>query len=358
MDSDRRQPVQNNFDWNSLTLFLILICAIVLSLLIAQPFFPAITAAVVLAVVTQHPHKWISARLRNPTLAATASLLLVVLSIVGPAIFFAQSAGFHILGAVRAIQSGVVEQNLRQFAGQHSRISAMLQYAIDNVDISQTIEKSAGSVAMRLGALLGGSVAALVQVVVMLFILFFLYRDKSEGVSFVRSFLPLNDEETDYLLSRIRMAVQALVIGRFVVAGVQGLVAGITYACLGVGGASLLGLATMLFALVPAVGAFVIWLPIVIYLALAHHWIQAVILLGIGSLIISTLDNILYPILVGTKMQLHTVPIFLAMLGGVWFFGVSGLVLGPIAFIVTDALVLIWRRRTAGEQLPAGPAAT
>jgi predicted PurR-regulated permease PerM len=346
MVTEHPQPVQATFDWNGLTLFLISIGAILLCSLIVQPFFPAITGAVVLAIVTQSPYRWIAARLRSPTLAAAVSLSLVILSIVVPLVFFTQSAAYHILDAVRALQRGAAEQDLRQFIGQHPRLSAQLHYTIDNVDINQAIEKSAGAVTQRIGAILGGSVAALVQIVVMLFVLFFLYRDGDEVVSFVRSHSPLRNEETDYLLLRIYKAVQVLVQGRFIVAGIQGLVAGITFACLGVAGASLLGLATMLFALVPVFGAFVVWLPIAIYLALVHHWIRALILLGVGSLIISSLDNVLYPILVGAKLQMHTVATFLAMMGGVWFFGVSGLILGPIIFTMTESLLLIWHRRT------------
>lgn len=352
MDTNHLQPAHGAFDWNGLTLFLIEIGAILLCLLIVQPFYPAITGAIVLAIVTQPPHRWITARLKSPTLAATTSLIFVIFSIMVPVIFFALNAGYRVIGVVRSIQSGASEQYLRQFIKQDPRLSALFQYAIDNLDINQAIEKSAGAATQKMGVFLTGSVAALIQIVVMLFILFFLYRDGHKFVSFVRAHLPLHNEETEYLLLRIQKSVQVLVMGRFIVAGIQGLVAGITFACLGVGGASLLGLTTMLFAVVPAVGAFVVWLPVVIYLALIHHWIQAVILLAVGSLVISTVDNVLYPILVGTRLQMHTVATFFAMLGGVWFFGVSGLVLGPVAFTMTEALLLIWRKRVVGGAPP------
>jgi|WetSurMetagenome_2_1015567.scaffolds.fasta_scaffold11865_4 predicted PurR-regulated permease PerM len=351
---DQTQPVQGKFDWGGLTLFLITLCALVLCAWILSPFLTAITGAVVLAVVTQRPHRWILAHLKNPTLAATASLLLVGLSIVGPALFFALAAARHLLAAFRNIQSGAMEQSARQFIAHSPRLSSGVQYIMDNFDISQVIQSSSGFLAGKMAGFLGGSVTALIQVGIMLFILFFLYRDSRQMLSFLRAFIPLDEEETSYLLQRIRKALDALVLGRFAVAALQGLVAGITYACVGVGEASLLGLTTMLFALVPAVGAFVIWLPIAIYLAVMHQWIQAIILLAVGSLLISTLDNFLYPILVGPKMQLHTVAIFLAMLGGVWSFGVIGLILGPIALAVTESLIFILRRRSVGGPLPGG----
>jgi predicted PurR-regulated permease PerM len=100
-----------------------------------------------------------------------------------------------------------------------------------------------------------------------------------------------------------------------------------------------------LFAIVPSFGAFVVWLPVAVYLAATHHWIQAAILAAVGSLIISTLDNFIYPVLVGTRLRLHTVAIFLSVLGGIWLFGVTGLILGPIVFTLAESLLTIWRRR-------------
>ena len=84
--------------------------------------------------------------------------------------------------------------------------------------------------------------------------------------------------------------------------------------------------AMLTFALgcIPGLGAFLVWLPIAIYLGIAEHWLKAVIMVAWGGLVVSTIDNVLYPTLVGSRLQLHTVPIFLSVLGGIIFFGVPG----------------------------------
>jgi predicted PurR-regulated permease PerM len=89
-----------------------------------------------------------------------------------------------------------------------------------------------------------------------------------------------------------------------------------------------------------------------IFLALTHHWIQATILVSIGALIISTLDNFLYPILVGAQLGLHTITILLSILGGIWLLEISGLVLGPVAFTLAESLLAIWRQRSASIAQP------
>lgn len=361
MDSDDRQTErasepaggsQSSYDWSSLTLYLLSLGAVFLCAWIVWPFLPALTGATVLAVVLRRPYNWLSARLNNRNLAAAAALILVILSIVTPVMFVAWGVGQHVLDAVRSLQSGAPEQELRQFLDRHQRIAELLRYLADNIDPAQALEKSAGAAAGKIGIVLTRSIVALAQIVVMLFVLFFLFRDADEALRLARRLLPLKEEETNYLLQRIDTTINALVLGRFLVATIQGLIAGTTFALLGVSGATLLGAATLLFAIVPAVGAYVVWLPVVIYLAVAHFWVRAIILVAVGSLVISTLDNVLYPVLVGSRLRLHTVPIFLSMIGGIWLFGVSGLVLGPVLFNVTVSTLFIWRSRTSGEPLP------
>ncbi len=352
MAAETPECQRSGFDWSGLTLFLVTLATIVLSAAMVWPFLPALTGAIVLAIVTRKPYRWLAARLHRPTLTATIALTLVVLAIITPAVFVSHGLGRHALDAARGLQNGAAEEQLSQFIANHPRIGQVLQYGTDNSDPGQTIQKCVRAAAGWLAAVLGRSLHALLQIVVMLFVLFFLYRDETEALHLIRAMLPLRREETIYLLHRANTTVQALVLGRFAVASLQGLVAGISFAALGVHGATLLGIATLFFALVPAVGAFVVWLPVAIYLAILHFWMQAIILVVIGSLLISTMDNFLYPILVGSRLRLHTVPIFFAMVGGVWFFGVSGLVLGPVVFNLTASLLQIWRCRVRGTSLP------
>ena len=111
--------------------------------------------------------------------------------------------------------------------------------------------------------------------------------------------------------------------------------------------AVVLGLLTAVAGMIPPFGAYIVWLPVAAWLAITGHWIRMAILLGVGSLIISTLDNFLYPVLVGSQLRQHTVSVFLSLLGGVWLFGVAGLVLGPLTFSATEALLAIWKARTS-----------
>jgi predicted PurR-regulated permease PerM len=99
---------------------------------------------------------------------------------------------------------------------------------------------------------------------------------------------------------------------------------------------------------VPVLGAFVIWLPQARFLALGGDWGKALILAIWGSVVVSLIDNLLYPVLVGSKLRLHTLPVFFAIVGGLIVFGGSGLILGPVVLALTVALIEAWRQRTRG----------
>ncbi|MGH7307324.1 MAG: AI-2E family transporter [Candidatus Rokuibacteriota bacterium] len=87
--------------------------------------------------------------------------------------------------------------------------------------------------------------------------------------------------------------------------------------------------------------------PAAIFLALGGQWGKAITLVAWGAIAIGLVDNLLYPFLVRSRMRLHTLPVFFAILGGVSLFGAAGIVVGPLILSVTDALIDVWRRRTA-----------
>ena len=110
-----------------------------------------------------------------------------------------------------------------------------------------------------------------------------------------------------------------------------------------------------LLAVVPVLGAFVVWIPAALFLALEGSWGKALILTVWGVIVVGTIDNLLHPMLVGNRLKLHTVLAFIAVVGGLIFFGPAGLILGPVALTVTMVLLEIWTDRataSGGNQSP------
>jgi predicted PurR-regulated permease PerM len=110
------------------------------------------------------------------------------------------------------------------------------------------------------------------------------------------------------------------------------------------------GTAMAFLAIIPYLGAFIIWSPAAAFLAIQGEWWKALILVAWGTIVIGLIDNLLYPILVGGRLGQHTVIAFLAIIGGITVFGACGLVLGPVVVSLTLFLLETWRRRTRSGQ--------
>jgi predicted PurR-regulated permease PerM len=114
---------------------------------------------------------------------------------------------------------------------------------------------------------------------------------------------------------------------------------------LGLSAPLLWGIVMAVAALVPVVGAFVVWIPAALYLLLEDSWGKALMLALWGVLVVGTIDNLLRPVLVGKSLQLHTVLVFLSMTGGLILFGPAGFILGPVGLAVSTVLLEIQRDR-------------
>jgi predicted PurR-regulated permease PerM len=332
--------------WKQITLFLFTLGILIVCALLLYPFFTAIVGAIVLAVITQRPYDWLATKIKNRSASSALALILVILAIIVPSFFLVQDLGQQALGAVSALRNDVNQQKVTDFIADHPALASRIQVVSDSVDIDRAAQTTAAYLGRKFAGLLGNSFGVITQLVVMLFILFFLFRDRELALGVLRSHLPLRDQETNELLNRVGDTIYATALGRLVVAGVQGILAGLAYWVLGVPGVILWGFMTGLLAMVPAFGAFLVWGPIAVYLGLTGHWGKAALLAIWGGVIVSTIDNFLYPILVGTQMRAHTVTILISILGGIALFGITGVILGPVIFTIAATLLAFWRTRT------------
>jgi len=342
MDTETRKMSTAQLTWRNITLFLVTLGALALCLLMLRPFLPATVGAIVLATVTNRPYRWLLKKVGSPTWAASIATSFVTLSIIVPALFLAQVISQYLLTAAGMVQDGTLQRVVNECLDHYPQLAYMLRHSSEMVPLSQAAERAADFLSTNFVTFLGNSVAALTQTVIMLFFLFFLFRDDRDCIRFVSALMPMTESDAQHLITRIDETIRATFLGNFLVAAIQGLLAGIIFAALGIPDATVLGVLVAAAAIFPYFGAYVIWFPVVVYFAMSGHWIKAVILCTVGTLIISTLDNFLYPILVGARLRQHPISVFLSLLGGIWLFGVSGLVLGPVIFSVAEVLLTIW----------------
>jgi predicted PurR-regulated permease PerM len=314
--------------------------------LIAKPFIAPMAFALALAVATQRPFNWLRARMRSDTAAAAVAVVLVTILIVGPAVTLVTLLIQQAADNVQQLQSGEEGASWRETLEKQPQAAALYRWVESRMDLQGQLKRLGEAAAGYAGAFLRGSMHVLTQLVIMLFVLFFLYRDRKQAYTAMCQLVPLSSDESNRLFSRVASTILATVNGSITVAIVQATMAGLMYWMLRVPAPALWAGATFITALIPVFGTFLVWGPIAIYLALSGSLIKAIILVAWGMIAIGTIDNILYPYLVGDRLRLHTVPTFFSILGGLSLFGPAGLILGPLALAITIALIDVWWERT------------
>jgi predicted PurR-regulated permease PerM len=186
----------------------------------------------------------------------------------------------------------------------------------------------------------------------MLYLLFFLFRDGRSLSASLRNAAPLSDEHTNQFMAKFASVVRATVKGNIIIAIVQGAIGGITFWLLGVQPALLWGVLMVILSLVPAVGAALVWVPTAIYLAVTGEVVKAVVIVAVGVFVIGLIDNLLRPPLVGKETKLPDYVVLISTVGGIALVGVNGFVIGPlIAALFISAWSLFAREKQDSRRL-------
>jgi predicted PurR-regulated permease PerM len=201
--------------------------------------------------------------------------------------------------------------------------------------------------------LLKNAAVFFVDLVLTLFILFFLLRDARAITASVSRILPFEEEQRTRLIALARDLVSASVTASLAIAAAQGLMGGILFAILGIRAPVLWGVVMSFTSLIPLVGTGLVWVPAAAWLFLSGETVRGIVLVAVSALVIGNVDNVLRPMLLSGRAQMPTLVIFLSLMGGVSAFGFIGIVLGPL--VVATALALLESYLPPAEA-PASPA--
>jgi predicted PurR-regulated permease PerM len=229
----------------------------------------------------------------------------------------------------------------------HPRLAPLLRLINERFDIPDLVKAGTSWLAGWSGAFVQGSFAGLISLMLTFYFLFYLLRDRETIRAAIEEALPLSGAEFSKLAGRVVDTIFATVLGMAAVAMLQGVLGGMMFWWLGLPAALFWGVVMGLLAVVPFLGAFVIWAPAALFLALAGDFQDAAILAVWGTIVVGLVDNMVYPMLVGKKLMLHTVPSFIAIAGGLVLLGAPGVVLGPVIVSVSLTLLGILRSRIA-----------
>lgn len=351
-DQDRRGQAR----W--LVLLAAVMVALYLCWLMLKPFVNVLMWASVLTLTFIPIHQRILARTGRPSLSAALSTLFVMFVIGVPMGLVTWAIVREIMPAVGMLQS-TIRRILDPDAHYTGPVMRWLGERVDVVEmrtrISEQLDVYGSQLAGSVVGIVGDVVGIVVQALFVVFVMFYLFRDGELARDALARALPLRNRQTYEVLVRVREVVGAGVKGVLVIATIQGTLGGIAFAALGLPSATLWGVVMIFLSLIPIAGAFVVWIPAVLYLAVTGAWVKAVLLL-VAGLVISLIDNLLRPRLIGKRAKLHELFIFFSVLGGLRLFGLIGVLLGPVVLAIALSLFDAFRH-PAGPNTPELPAA-
>lgn len=333
----------DTFGFVQRTLFFgLIVAATVVFAWLLSPLFMPLFWAVVLALLLYSPYQWLRRKLGDRE--SLAALLVILLALL---IFFIP---------VSTIGTLVTKEALDAYATLADK-GFSPRSLIDHMPFIQIIESYTGDTNTILGyasdvlragsawmasqtlALGSATVSFIIQFFLMVYLLFFFLRDGERLAFFIMKSLPLGDARERLLFARFASTTRAIIKGTVVVALVQGLIGAILFAIVGIPSPLLWGTLMALLALIPAVGPSLIWAPAAVILLLTGNIMGAIILIAGGVLVISLVDNVLRPLLVGRDTEMPDALVLLSLLGGLASFGLAGIVIGPV---IAALFLAIW----------------
>jgi predicted PurR-regulated permease PerM len=332
-------------------LLVLLFFSLYLAYIILEPFLHTLVMAIVLASLFYPVQLFLSRLYRGrKNLAALTIVFIITFLLAIPIFFFVSALVAQGLDSINQINEWLRGGNLDQIT-EYPKFLAYYQWIqerfpflqLDKIDVASTLlqlSKNLGQFLLSKGATILGNVASLIShFFVMIFIVFYLVRDGYEMLEMGRSLSPLRKEQEDRIINGIRVVARSVLLGTFFTALSQGLVGGVGLAIVGFPGlfwGTVMGFAS----LIPLIGTALVWVPAVVYLLLLGSWKWGVFLALWCVILLGSIDNFLRPFLMGTGSVMSPFYIFLAIIGGVQYFGLVGILYGPV--ILSFAMIMLY----------------
>jgi len=338
---------------SSIGFYLVFLLLVVLSFLILKPFLVAILYAWVLAFLFYPLYQKLTKDLVHKRIAAAITAFVIVVAVTAPFIFIGNS----ILEETTPVVETIKEVGIKKFTCAENKVlcdklppffqdEKILDYLTNSLFfVSNLFTESITSLVKSLPKLI-------INFFIIIFVVYYSFLDGHKLIKKIQTQFNIPKNDLKKFLDRITEIMYGTIYAYIFVGIIQGIVAGIGYWIFGIKSFILLAVITMITSIIPYVGSYWVWLPVALFKiingSLANN--SAEVNLGIGllvysALLVASVDNILRPIIIGDRAKLHPVMVLFGVLGGIGFFGLIGVLIGPVILGVTLTFLEIYRSR-------------
>jgi predicted PurR-regulated permease PerM len=341
--------------------FLLAVFGVVLYLCfrIMEPFLMPIFLALILSTLLDPLYESLSRRMGNSrTLASLTVCLGLTVAIVVPVLLLSISLAREANDAYQNLKDPETVQKIAAWLDPGTnpilrKIQPWLpnSWRLETFDIGTKL----GSQAQQIGvAVLGVATTFatsafnfLMDYFITIVVLFFLLRDSAYFVEGIRWISPLSRREESLFVERFRVVTNATVLGTVVTALAQGTLSGLIFLALDLPNPILWGALTALLSLVPVIGSATVWVPWTLYLVVVGSHGRALIFFASQVVVVGGIDNVLRPMLIEGRVGMHTLVVLFSILGGISYFGVLGIFVGPLVFAMGVSFLEFYIESTA-----------
>ena len=334
---------------------IILLSITVATFFLFKPFLSAIMTAAILATTFHSFYYYLTDKTKRKHLSSLLTCILVLFIIVLPTLTTIGLVANEINGVYHKLVVGdgfyqnKIMNTVDGFRNSLFAQTMSLDKFLDQGQIAKSIESISSGIFTIIQKIYQNAVASAIWVFVMFFSLYYFLVESKTIMEKIMYLSPLKDEYEEILTKKFSSMVRATLKGTLIVGLVQGFLGGIMFAIAGVPSAVIWGIVMVILSVIPAFGAGLVWAPVgVIMLFTGNIW-QGIFILVFGGLVISFIDNVLRPKLVGKDTEIHPLLVFFATLGGIISFGFIGFIIGPVLMALFLTLWDIYGKEFKGQ---------
>ena len=328
--------------------------------LVIKPFVAALLASIVLSYLFYPLYRWFEKKIKNKNVASLIVSSIVVILLVLPLFFVLNTITKeayvgYLTSKQKILGIGDLSKNCDP---AKNPTCSFINYIGDFLDepkvkyhLQNTIERVTSYVLNSVSDLVFSIPKFFLNFFVMIFAMFYLFKDGPSILINLKRLLPLRAVYKIHLFEQFGNVTFAIVYGYVVVAIIQGILGGIGFFIFGVHSPIIWGIVTAFAALIPFIGTAIIWLPAAIFKLIngissnnTPEIIGGILFILYGLIIISSLDNILRPKIIGDKAKIHPVLVLVGVLGGLYLLGFIGVVIGPLILALFITFIKAYER--------------
>ncbi len=356
------RSIKSNF-YPKLFFSALFLAILLLAFFITRPFLPALLTGAVIAYLSHPLYKKILKHFKNRNFSSFIVVAFIILLFTVPSVIVLglvskeayntyttlseQNLGTNFLKIVCKDESWLSCKTINSFVG-------FLPESDLDYYLKITIEKITIFILNNASKFLASIPLFFLNFFVMMFVVYYLLKDGDSIAKKIKGILPLKESHKEHVIERFHDVTYAVFYGNISIAILQGTLGGIGFLIIGVPSPVLWGFVMVIFALIPYFGTAIVWLPAALNFIFTGYLqndnsstIRGIVIIIYGIFVISSIDNILKPKIIGTKAKVHPILVLLGVLGGLALFGFIGLILGPIMLALLMTFVDIYQEEKA-----------